>query len=71
LSTGALVLKPWAVSLSPSALLVAMLGIVIIQMLANTFVFAAQQRLQTRAQEQLHVQKWQLEQLVPSSGSPS
>jgi len=30
-----------------------------------------QRRTQERAQEQLHVQKWQLEQLAPSSGSPT
>jgi serine/threonine-protein kinase len=67
----ALVLQPWAIDLEPTALVVIVLSAVVMQLFANAFIFGAQRNIQARAQEQLHIQKWQLEQLVPSSGSSS
>ncbi len=69
--SGALVLKPWAVDMSPSAMMFILLATVGLQLVANLFVLDAQRRLQDRTQEQLHVQAWQLAQLVPSSSSRS
>ena len=66
---GALVLDPWAIDIAPGALLFLVLGTIVLQLIANTIVHDAQRRLQNRAQEQLHVQAWQLAQLVPGSGS--
>jgi len=44
-------------------------GVIVLQMIANALVLDRQRREQERARELLHVQKWQLQQLVPSSGS--
>jgi hypothetical protein len=70
-SGSALVLQPHFVDVKPTAVLVMILSCITMQLVANAVVFAGQRKLQGNAQEQLHVQKWQLEQLVPSSGSPS
>jgi hypothetical protein len=67
----ALVLKPWAVEVSPSATLFMIFAIIVMQLIANAVMLWAQRRIYERAQEQLHVQRWQLQQLVPSSGSAS
>ena len=58
-------------NIAPSAVMFMILTVVVMQLITNAIVFDAQQKLQMRAQEQLHIQKWQLEQLVPSSGSSS
>jgi hypothetical protein len=68
---GALVLDPWAVDITPSALIFAVLTTMTAQLIANALLLNRQRQDQERAQEMLHVQKWQLEQLVPSSGSSS
>jgi serine/threonine-protein kinase len=70
LSGGALVLRPWSVDMGPTTMMFTLLATIILQLVANLYVLDAQRRLQDRAQEQLHVQAWQLAQLVPSSGSP-
>jgi eukaryotic-like serine/threonine-protein kinase len=69
-SGGALVLKPWSIDMEPTTMIFALLASVVVQLVANLYVLDAQRQLQDRAQEQLHVQAWQLAQLVPSSGSP-
>jgi serine/threonine protein kinase len=71
LAGGALVLEPWAIDLTPSALLFTLLMTIVAQLIANAWMLYRQRQDQERAQEMLHVQKWQLEQLVPSSGSAS
>jgi eukaryotic-like serine/threonine-protein kinase len=68
---GTLVLDPWAVDIAPRALTFAVLATIVAQLLANAVLLNRQRQDQERAQELLHVQKWQLEQLVPSSGSSS
>jgi eukaryotic-like serine/threonine-protein kinase len=70
LTGNALVLRPWSIDMRPSTIIFTLLATILIQLVANLFVLDAQRRLQDRAQEQLHVQAWQLAQLVPSSGSP-
>jgi serine/threonine-protein kinase len=67
----ALVLQPWAIDIAPSALVFLIVTMTVMQLLTNAIVLGAQRNLKERAQEQLHIQKWQLEQLVPSSGSSS
>jgi serine/threonine-protein kinase len=69
LDGGALVLDPWALDITPSALIFAVLMTIVVQMIANSWLLDRQRKDQERAQELLHAQKWQLEQLVPSSGS--
>ena len=71
LAGGALVLDPWAIDLTPSALLFTLLMTIVAQLIANAWMLYRQRQDQERAQEMLHVQKWQLEQLVPSSRSTS
>jgi eukaryotic-like serine/threonine-protein kinase len=68
LKGGALILDPWAVDATPTAMLFVLLATVGFQLAACLFVLDSQRRLQDKAQEQLHVQAWQLGQLVPSSG---
>jgi hypothetical protein len=70
LGSGALVLRPWSVHMGSTTLMFMLLATIVLQLVANLYVLDAQRRLQDRAQEQLHVQAWQLAQLVPSSGSP-
>ncbi len=71
ISGGALVLDPWAVDITPTALIFIVLGTIALQLIANALMLDRQRRTQERAQELLYVQKWQLQQLVPSSGSSS
>lgn len=71
LERGALVLDPWAVDITPAALLFTVLATIFAQLIGNAVVLDRQRQNQERLQEQLHVQKWQLQQLVPSSGSAS
>ena len=54
-----------------AALIFVVLGTIALQLIANALMLDRQRRTQERAQELLHVQKWQLQQLVPSSGSSS
>jgi serine/threonine-protein kinase len=66
-----LLLRPWAVQMAPSAFVVTILGCAVLQMVANMLVLDAQRVAQNLAEERNHAQKWQLQQLVPSSGSTS
>ena len=61
---GALILKPWAVSVTPTALLFSMISIVLLQVVGTTFALDAQRREQDLAQETVHLQSWQFSQLV-------
>jgi serine/threonine-protein kinase len=61
---GALILKPWAVSVTPTALLFSMISIVLLQLVGTTFALDAQRREQDLAQETVHLQRWQFSQLV-------
>ncbi len=63
---GSLVLKPWAIDISQLGLLATLLGQVALQLIGNAFVLHKQRVLQDEAQRQLHVQAWQLKQLVPA-----
>jgi len=63
-----LVLEPWALAFSPGSIVVVIVGAAILQMIGNMLVLDAQRTAQVRAEEKVHAQKWQLEQLVPSSG---
>jgi len=64
--TGGLTLTPWASATTPTALAFLIVVIVFAQAIANTYILDAQRGAQDRAQEQLHVQAWQLAQLVPT-----
>jgi hypothetical protein len=66
---GTLVLDPWAVDITSSAMFFTLLTTMLAQAVANAWLLDRQRRDQERAQELLHVQKWQLQQLVPGSGS--
>ncbi len=67
----AVVLRPWSVDMAPETLLFTLLATVVLQLVSNLLVLHMQRLQQDRAQEQLHVQAWQLGQLVRSSGSTS
>jgi eukaryotic-like serine/threonine-protein kinase len=69
LDGGSLVLDPWAIDVTPSALIFTVLATIVAQLVANAWMLDRQRRDQERAQELLHAQKWQLSQLVPGSGS--
>jgi len=60
-------LKPWAIHASGEGLLVTLLGGVTLQLVGNAFVLHKQRVTQDEAERQLHVQAWQLKQLVPQS----
>jgi hypothetical protein len=64
ISHGALVPTPWAVSVTPTALLFSMISIVLLQLVGNTIALDAQRREQDLAQETVHLQRWQFSQLV-------
>jgi hypothetical protein len=59
------------IDIAPSAVVFLIIAMIVMQLFANVFVLDTQRRIQERAQELLHIQTWQLEQLVPSSGSTS
>jgi eukaryotic-like serine/threonine-protein kinase len=61
---GALVLEPWAVTMTPTALLFSMISIVVLQLVGNTLALDSQRREQDLAQETVHLQRWQFSQLV-------
>ena len=60
----ALVLQPWAIQISPHVIVVVLVATVGLQLMANAFIVLHLRRDQERAQEQVHVQTWQLAQLV-------
>jgi eukaryotic-like serine/threonine-protein kinase len=60
-----LVLHPSAMTVTPAAMTIIIVFAVIVQAIANWQILDAQRESQDRAQEQLHVQAWQLAQLVP------
>lgn len=57
-------LKPWEVSVTPTALLFSIISIVMRQLVGNTVALDAQRREQDLAQETVHLQRWQFSQLV-------
>ncbi|MFT3693289.1 MAG: serine/threonine-protein kinase [Kofleriaceae bacterium] len=59
-----LVFVPWAVSVSGRAIVGCMLAVIAAQMWVNTRVLSGGRRATDRATEQVHLQRWQLEQLV-------
>jgi eukaryotic-like serine/threonine-protein kinase len=61
---GAVVLTPWAITVTAEALVVVLGFVVFAQMLGNTLIVHDHRKNQERAQEQLHVQAWRLRQLV-------
>jgi eukaryotic-like serine/threonine-protein kinase len=63
-TSGALVLKPWAIEISQSWLLGILLGQTALQLIGNALVLHKQRVVQDQSQELLHVQAWQLKQLV-------
>ena len=71
LTANGLFLKPWALQMAPSAFVTTIVGTAVLQMLGNMLVLDAQRVAQNVAEERNHAQKWQLQQLVPSSGSTS
>ena len=64
-------LRPWSTDMAPVTLLFTLLATVVLQLISNLLVLHMQRLQQDRSQEQLHVQAWQLGQLVRSSGSTS
>jgi eukaryotic-like serine/threonine-protein kinase len=60
----ALVIRPWAVAISPTVMLAVLIGTTIIQVIANTLILVAYRSDQERRQELVHLQAWQLNQLV-------
>ncbi len=60
----ALVLRPWALEISPQIMLVLTLVVVVFQMYVITRVLGGQRASQERAQRIIHAQRWQLEQMV-------
>jgi serine/threonine-protein kinase len=66
---GGLVLHPWALHMSPSAMVVSILGTVVLQLAGNMLVLDRTRLAQSQAEEAVFIQKWQLEQMLPSSGS--
>jgi serine/threonine-protein kinase len=68
---GALVLDAHFLEVTGGGLKFLMVATLVVQLFSNALMLHRQRRIQELAQEQLHVQKWQLQQLVPSSGSPS
>jgi hypothetical protein len=65
------VITPWAVSLSATAMLGVVAGIAIIQVLGTYAMISQLRRAQERAQAELHLYKWHLEQMLPGRGATS
>lgn len=59
-----LVFEPWAVHVSGRVILGCVLGVIVAQMWVNARVLSGGRRVSDRAMELVHVQRWQLEQLV-------
>jgi hypothetical protein len=59
-----LVFEPWAVDVAPMTLLLMIGMIAISQMIVTVTILDTQRQKQDRFQEQVHVQTWQLGQLV-------
>jgi len=68
---GGIVLHPWAMHMSSWAIVVSILGTVVLQLAGNMLVLDRTRLAQAAAEEAVHVQKWQLEQMLHSSGSSS
>jgi hypothetical protein len=62
-----LTFKPWAIDISQTGLVVILLGQTVLQLIGNAFVLHKSRTVQDLAQQQLHVQAWQLKHLVPST----
>ena len=64
LQAGTIAMHPWAVTLTSDALLFTLAAVFMVQLIGNTIVLDGQRKEQDALQVQLHLQKWQLEQLV-------
>ena len=62
-----LALSPWAIHLSPTAMFVLAISVMVMQMIAIVFINVSQRRSADRAHEQLHLYTWHLGQLVPTA----
>ena len=59
-----LVIQPTTVHLAPAALIAILFGVVVVQLVANTFILTSQRHDQERREVQVHLQTWQLGRLV-------
>jgi len=64
-TSDAILIHPWATGLGGGMLVGLAVLAVVIQMLALTGLIVHQRHTQERAQEQIHLTKWHLDQLVP------
>lgn len=64
LASNGVTLTPWAVTMTPTALLFTMISITLLQLVGNTFALDSQRREQDLAHETVHLQRWQFSQLV-------
>jgi serine/threonine-protein kinase len=62
----ALVIRPWAVTFDPRVLPILYFTVATLQMVVTSRVLGSQRDKQDRAHEQIHAQRWQLEQMVQS-----
>ena len=62
---GALVLAPWAVTLTPAMTVVIVVGALVVQLAMVSALAIAQRRTQDDQQDRLHAQSWHLQQLLP------
>ncbi|HUJ60498.1 MAG TPA: protein kinase [Kofleriaceae bacterium] len=65
---GALVLRPWAITLGPTAFLAGMVATLVAQLIAVAVSLDRYRAAQERNHEQVHVHSWHLDQLLPTSG---
>jgi hypothetical protein len=64
-----LVLRPWAIQMTAPSLVISIVSTVVLQMIGNMIMLDRSRMTQARNAERIHMQAWQLKQLVPSSGS--
>src|SRR5262249_55573107 len=64
---GAVVIHPWAVDMSPQLLVGVAVTCTLIQIGICAKLFIGQRRAQEAAQRQIHLQAWQLGQLLPEA----
>jgi len=62
----AVVIRPWAVGVSPTAMLGFAIAAVLVQMVIMSLLITSQRDVQERAQEDIHLTKWHLDQLLPA-----
>jgi tRNA A-37 threonylcarbamoyl transferase component Bud32 len=62
---GQLVLTPWALELTPTGAIIILIAATLAQVAHTTMIGLSERRGQERALDQVHVQSWHLQQLVP------